>query len=406
MAKTNTARADATEDFRLGRQPLHQVAAWLIVVVTILFVSLPLDVKPMMELSLLVALIGATVVFAPRGAIPRLRIGLSAVVFLMVWMLSVVWSASPAIWWFEFRFYAAYIGAVTVATSSLSPRGVKHALLFAVYVAVAANVFASITDASTHQGVGGAGWRGAFVHKNAMGAFMGIAIVTALAFDRRPVRKWAATIAALILLLLSRSATAAALVVVAVPALWSMRQFGSVTPRRAATRFATVAGLALTLAIAGATQAPTVLDVYGKDLTFSSRTDIWTETIPYIRERPLFGWGAGVWRRRGISPAIDINEALGFQTAHAHNAGVETMLTLGLVGFLAFVFFWMSALRAGWRAAQAGLDEGAWTVAICIMLGLWGLSEITTPFHVALMTLGLILSIGLMPDRYRSIVAA
>lgn len=80
------------------------------------------------------------------------------------------------------------------------------------------------------------------------------------------------------------------------------------------------------------------------------RSQIWLANIDMIKERPLFGWGYGNYKRFRDSyyqryPQADT-------TAHAHNNFLQMGVDVGLIGLAAFVWVFWSILVRGWRAYQ------------------------------------------------------
>lgn len=80
------------------------------------------------------------------------------------------------------------------------------------------------------------------------------------------------------------------------------------------------------------------------------RSQIWLANIDMIKERPLFGWGYGNYKRfRGAYyqryPQADT-------TAHAHNNFLQMGVDVGLVGLAAFLWVFWSILVRGWWTYQ------------------------------------------------------
>jgi O-antigen ligase len=88
-----------------------------------------------------------------------------------------------------------------------------------------------------------------------------------------------------------------------------------------------------------------IYEMLGKDPTLTGRTDFWPEVIANIYERPLFGWGYfGFWTPAN-PPALSIAQAVAFKhntwyiavISNAHNALLEALLEIGVVGTTFFV---------------------------------------------------------------------
>lgn len=82
-------------------------------------------------------------------------------------------------------------------------------------------------------------------------------------------------------------------------------------------------------------------------LRFSGRVPIWENAIRFWTERPLTGWGAGVFRAG--EKALALNAAAGRTgdraVGHAHNAFLEALATSGIVGALS----WLAAVIVSGR---------------------------------------------------------
>ena len=99
-----------------------------------------------------------------------------------------------------------------------------------------------------------------------------------------------------------------------------------------------------------------ILELLGRDPTFTSRDEIWEQLIPVAMQRPILGHGyGGFW----VLP----NEAM---VNEAHNGYLDVMLVLGLVGVLLLLGFVLSMCKA----AYAALDQDFWwgSFAMCFLL--------------------------------------
>lgn len=78
------------------------------------------------------------------------------------------------------------------------------------------------------------------------------------------------------------------------------------------------------------------------------RSQIWQANLDMIKDRPLFGWGYGNYKKFRASyyqryPAADT-------TAHAHNNFLQIWVDGGLIGLGAFLYLFWVILKAGWQA--------------------------------------------------------
>lgn len=80
-------------------------------------------------------------------------------------------------------------------------------------------------------------------------------------------------------------------------------------------------GMTILILLGQATFLAPIVNRFGKDMTFTTRTDIWVKAIPKIAEKPILGWGniAG----------DEATELLG--SINTHNQLLDSMLSGGLV---------------------------------------------------------------------------
>lgn len=105
----------------------------------------------------------------------------------------------------------------------------------------------------------------------------------------------------------------------------------------------------------------------GRSSDLTGRAEIWTLVIPYILERPIYGYGfSGFWS--GASPQSEqIERTMGTMILYSHNGYLEILLNLGILGF---------------TLALACLCTGVHRAVICSELGhsslnLWPLALLT-----------------------------
>jgi exopolysaccharide production protein ExoQ len=98
-----------------------------------------------------------------------------------------------------------------------------------------------------------------------------------------------------------------------------------------------VASLVLLLAIAGTFRGLGQKLFPGRDEgggveSFAGRTSVWAELIPYIKDRPLQGYGYGGFWTPAIQNVIAYKE--GWDVPDGHSTYVDYVLTLGAVGII------------------------------------------------------------------------
>lgn len=220
-------------------------------------------------------------------------------------------------------------------------------------------------------------WRGFWFEKNAMGGHMARASMifgTLMMIDTRRWQIWTVGLAlSVLLVILSTSTTSLIAVLLAAGILlggWALQG------RRIAAVLGVWAGVtvASALAIAVALQPGVFLGFFGKDATFTGRTDIWTALLEAIAERPILGYGYGAFWPLGSEPAYWVRVAVEWDAPTAHNGWLEITLALGLVGLVCFAAsFLATALRA---VAQLPRHRFAlYATGFLTQLGLFSFSE-------------------------------
>ncbi|NLV56532.1 MAG: O-antigen ligase family protein [Acidimicrobiales bacterium] len=252
----------------------------------------------------------------------------------------------------------------TVATTSTAMAVWSLGISLALPVARVAEV-GSGTDVGSQFG-----FRGSFIHKNLLGMFLIFGLCAVLVQPRGRDRT-AAMAVHLVTILGTRSASVGGgLLIVGFVWLWISAIERQNSPRKrafflTASAVSAATGLMLVLGF-----LPTLLDLYDKDVTFSGRTIIWTESIRTIQDRPLLGYGLGaVWHDEASPVTADLQARIGFPAAHAHNGALDLVLQVGLVGLTMYTIAVLQTLRA-----SARLTRRSETVAV----GQWGILTVAS----------------------------
>lgn len=107
---------------------------------------------------------------------------------------------------------------------------------------------------------------------------------------------------------------------------------------------------------------PEILVYFGKDPTFTGRTDVWPMALERIFSRFFFGYGyQAYWPAYGndFKAEFILNNPMSAWTpGHAHSGFLELMLGLGIVGFLIFLTHLLMSL---FRALMIFQSESKWT---------------------------------------------
>ena len=300
----------------------------------------------------------------------RLRIVNSTTAVLLsifgAWALaSIFWSVDPILSLHRLILWVT-IALCSVWLAGARPGELPRFAVFSSAVFMGTGLLAECVLGSFHPFSDGYRFAGTF-HPNhqAINAAVLFFAATSLARDRgryRRVLLWTAGIAVL-LLLLTKSRTALFSLIAAQLVLWAT---GVLRVRRRMIIAIVSTGLVSVLAFTCYSLRP-VSGLYvmlNRDTnadTMTVRYELWTTLAPYIRKRPLTGYGCGAfWTPEHIS---DVSASQGWHVGEAHSSYLELLLALGVPGLLLLAV----ALTSIWIAARREVilfSSSTFTVAI------------------------------------------
>lgn len=226
---------------------------------------------------------------------------------------------------------------------------------------------------ATRPAVDGApGWHAVFTHKNGLGGFTVLALVTLWHDTHRPHRgAWIGL--ALVLMVGSRSSTALALVLVLGAALLWRRSLGGLRTTLARTGYVTLS----TLLAAGAaavflTRFDLLTSFLGRGSDLSGRTGIWTSVWRAGAGHRLVGHGFGGAWVEPVTPTSTIWKELRFEAFHAHSGYLDLLLQVGLIGLTLFLGAIVVTVV---RAVRHGGPSGSWVATTLLVLCLNAVAE-------------------------------
>lgn len=162
---------------------------------------------------------------------------------------------------------------------------------------------------------------------------------------------WLWVAVAVLTLALTRSTTilvAAAAVAVAAGVVLLVRPTRG--RRRLALTATAVGAVVAAAALAVAFRAP-LLALAGKSDDLTHRLDIWDTVLGLVGQRPAGGWGwVGYWPP-WAEPYRDLVVINGVPYFQAHNAWLDVLLQVGVVGLVAFSLFVLATVVGTWRDA-------------------------------------------------------
>jgi O-antigen ligase len=186
-----------------------------------------------------------------------------------------------------------------------------------------------------HQGI----WRGIYAHKNPLGRIMTLtSIIFLLAFNEFHRSKWLICIGLMLslsLVLASKSSTAVVMfltLATLIPVYRVLKLQSNLLI--IISIFTTLAFGSLTIIVFS--NAATFAGAFGKDLTFSGRTELWSAVLDEIWKNPWLGYGFSAYWRGFWGPSAVIWAQFPWLPPHSHNGVLDVWLQLGLLGLLVF----------------------------------------------------------------------
>lgn len=339
---------------------------------------------PSIGVLTLMPVLGA-MLLAPRTVVMQFPVSFSILGIYSISIASIAWTIDDAATSSGLRGLIPAMLAVTLAGGLLSLRDFMDGMIWAIQIVLIMTVVALLLFPETRLHVGGgaegndyAGWHGFFNHKNNLTPFLAMSIPAILTFHKPGVIKWVSLSVIAVLLVGSTSATGImAAFFTTVVWVW-IKIYQNQEDARNSTLLAFVSLLGSAAVVGAALSSlATITSAYGKDTTFSGRTEIWEASLDALGREPWLGYGFGAlfWRDGISNETAEIWRQVGFEASHAHNGPLDLALQIGLVGLAIFAVLWISTLRGGIRAIHSQPDLGIWVVSVMLGNLLMALSE-------------------------------
>ena len=331
-------------------------------------------ISPTVYLALTAGLLVLTVLLSPRGQVRAVRF-VRPVVILVAWIvMSYAWSSYRGEFVKETGRDLITLFVVVIVGQLLPLDRFLRVVLCASYAAVGL-IGVTLVLMPSRAYSASEGLHGGFIHKSAMGSALMVGMAAALALERRTWVRRLVPLGVLVLMILGRSTTGIAAFLM-VMALYGVLLRYSIIRTALGRAFHVMAGgAAVVFAGFYFVASNALVSLSGKDLTFSKRTLIWKGVMNAVRQRPLAGYGWPVWTALWKEPASGIISTAGFVIAESHNAALELLLRLGIVGLVVYLLLLALAFRTGIRLIAAGDRAGIFTLLLVATIIIWGFSE-------------------------------
>lgn len=310
---------------------------------------------------------------------------------LAISVASTMWSILPHITWRR----GMALAGTTVVGLYLGCRFSLFEILKLAAVSLALVVIGTLLvcllfpEKAIHQEIHVGAWRGLFTHKNTLGEAMleGILIFVALAISEESTRfkliELGLAATAAFVLIMAHSATAIVGLGLFVLVLLALR-VPRVTPYALG---ATLAAMLLTMVgMFGGSFC--ILSFLGRDCTFSNRTEVWDFVWSAIIDRPWSGYGFGAFWAGESELGNAIRAKLGWPETinEAHNAWLETWLSIGVVGLAAAISLLLAVsvkvLQKASAREKSRMDAWTvWSVGFVMSIWVYSLTESVFPSY-------------------------
>ncbi len=341
--------------------------------------------KPTLYMALQFVLLSSVVFLAPRRTVQRVFFPLPFIAFMVWWMASYLWSSfKPSFLVSNIALWAG-IGVVLVLGGMLPTRDVVRCLLISGYVSIGLVFYAllvkpDVAFRAAGDGVAAPGLKGAFNHKSPMAACLLVTLAAVLCFEHRRWVRVTMLVAVGVMVFLSGSSSGVSTFVLLLVLNWLIERRHELRSilGRAYGPLGVFAGVGFVLTVV--VLAGAITRLFGKDLTFTGRTDVWGAVVAQIQARPLLlGWGGyDVWFFQAADPARAVSRETGFIVHTAHNGILETLLRLGLVGVGLYFWQYFSTLRNANRLLDDSPRLGRFVLLMMLVITMIGFSESLT----------------------------
>ncbi|RQP10920.1 MAG: O-antigen ligase family protein [Microbacteriaceae bacterium] len=190
-----------------------------------------------------------------------------------------------------------------------------------------------------------------------------LAVLALLVFGLRmllrqgsPLWAWVWIVVAVATIALTRSSTSIAVLAALAVAIGYLVLVRRASPaRRPVVHLAAAGAVVLLVAAVLVFRAP-LLALLGKSSDLTYRFDIWDAVIGLWAERPAAGWGWVSYWAPWVEPFDDLVVIRGVTYLQAHNAWLDVMMQLGIVGLVVFGALVLGATARSWLLAIGAGD--------------------------------------------------
>ena len=120
----------------------------------------------------------------------------------------------------------------------------------------------------------------------------------------------------------------------------------------------------------------TLIQLLGKDISLTGRIPLWQSLMPFIADRPLFGYGYGTFWVAGSPQMVLVQRLNPWNPPDAHNAYIGVALELGLPGAIIATSLLLSVIIRAYRTSRStGLGWPAFLFAFAFVYAITNMVE-------------------------------
>jgi O-antigen ligase len=267
-------------------------------------------------------------------------------ILLLTWsFLTIGWSGLPDV---TLRRCIAVLGTVIVGVYGglrFTPAEMVRLISYVAVPALVGSLALALIDPSHAISYGGQ-LRGTFIHKNSLGGFAALAILTLIArqmdteYRNAVARYWdrILCLTSFFVLLFSESATPVPSLVVGL-AVFAIAMALRRSNGRLWAWFPAIVAVLLVMGPVLSTEfRSTIVEDLGRSSTLSGRTAIWYFVVEMINKNPWLGYGYGAFWQGISSPGALLWQLTGdYSAVNAHNGYLQLLLDVGIIGALFFL---------------------------------------------------------------------
>jgi exopolysaccharide production protein ExoQ len=293
--------------------------------------------------------------------------------------LSILWSETPSV---TLRQIVALAGTYVFGIYIASRFNLKQQLqllaqMFGLAIPLSFLFVFLLPNFGIMGGIHLGAWRGIYTHKNVLGKMMTLSTLVfgqlTISTSKIPWLLYCGMGLSVILLLLSKSTSSIISLAILLFA-FLMLKFLRLSHGFIIPIFSFVAIFIFGTYVYLLNNLEKILDFFGKDLTFTGRTEIWQTALDMFKEKTFFGYGYG-----GFLENLDIQSRLASNIKlGVHNGFLEFTLDLGLIGLLLLLAWFVSVVfRSIMLLSLSKHYENYWPLIFILNLVLVNMSEST-----------------------------